>query len=231
MTDKKTLGERAYAQIAQRIVSGAFLPGQKLKPDELSEDLQLGTSPIREALLRLASEGLVDMNGQKGFSVPLATEEDLLDTARVRTRLSIWAVELSIARGDAEWEASIVSAFHRMQVLMKRVIEDPKVHFEEWERLNAGFHLALESACGSPLLLRFLEIAFARSERYRRHFVRYPDLLPQAQDEHKAIMDAVLARDAAAASAALETHIDTGVRKVLAAMRSAAARQAPDQVM
>lgn len=219
VSEKLTMGERAYELIAHRIVSGRLPPGLKLKPDDLREDLQLGTSPIREALLRLASEGLVGMHGQRGFYVPQVTEEDLLDIAMVRTRLSVWALEMAIEKGDSDWEALIVAAFHKMQFLMKRVIDDPQAHFEEWEKLNAAFHRALESACGSPLLLRFLQIAYARSERYRRHFVRYPDLLPKAQEEHKEIMDAVLARDTIRATKALRTHVQSGIDVVLAAMR------------
>lgn len=219
VSEKLTMGERAYELIAHRIVSGRLPPGIKLKPDDLREDLQLGTSPIREALLRLASEGLVGMHGQRGFYVPQVTEDDLLDVAMVRTRLSVWALEMSIEKGDSDWEASIVAVFHKMQSFMKRVIDDPQAHFEEWEKLNAAFHRALESACGSPLLLRFLQISYARSERYRRHFVRYPDLLPKAQEEHRQIMDAALARDTARATQALKIHIQSGIDIVLAAMR------------
>lgn len=219
VTEKLTMGEQAYALISHRIVSGAFAPGTKLKPDELRSEFNLGTSPIRDALMRLASEGLVGMHGQRGFYVPLATEDDLLDIAKIRTQLSIWAVEMSIAQGDSDWEASIVAAFHKMQALVKRVIDEPRAHFEEWEALNANFHRALESGCRSPLLIRFLQIAYARSERYRRHFVRYPDLLPKAQVEHRELMDAALARDVERSTAALRTHIQSGVDVVLAAMR------------
>jgi GntR family transcriptional regulator, carbon starvation induced regulator len=79
---------------------------------------------------------------------------------------------------------------------------------------NRDFHQALESACGSPLLLEFGHKAFSRSERYRRHFVDYTRLLPNANSEHRDMMQAALARRADDACALLRDHILSNVQIV-----------------
>lgn len=88
---------------------------------------------------------------------------------------------------------------------MPKVIDDPEAHLVEWERLDGNLHKALESGCNSPLLLRFCEIAYANSERYRRHFASYPTLIPGVEREHRVIMEAALKRDAPAASTSSAT--------------------------
>ena len=209
-----TLSDAAGTLLYEDIVSGRLPPGLKLKPDELKLRYGVGTSPIREALLRLSADGLVERSGQRGFRVPSVSRAELADIADVRCRLSGWALRLSIDRGDAAWEARVVGAFHRLDKMTTLLAADPVLHLDEWERLNRQFHQALETGCGSPWLLRFAGLAYSQSERYRRHFVDYPALMPESQEEHRLILDAALRRDADAACLLLERHILKGVAVV-----------------
>lgn len=217
----RTLGDAAAARIYEDIVAGRLAPGRKLKPEVLKELYGVGTSPIREALLRLSAEGLVVMDGQRGFRVPATSEAELLDIADIRVTLSVLALRRSVARGDENWEAGIVAAFHKLDRLAPHLQEQPAVHREAWEMLNRDFHLSLEAACGSPWLRHFANVAFSQSERYRRQFVEYPVLLPDAQDEHRAIMEAALGRNVEAACAHLAHHIVKGMEIVRRGMMHA----------
>jgi DNA-binding GntR family transcriptional regulator len=217
----RTMAEDVGQRLYNDIIAGVFSPDEKLKPDELKHRYQSGTSPIREALLRLASEGLVVAQGQKGFRVAPTTEEELNDIARIRSHLSCLALEWSIQRGDDRWEAKVIAAFYRLERIAKPMLDNPADYAAEWEQRNREFHLALEGECGSPWLLHFSNLAFSQSERYRRFYIRYETLLPHGQDEHKAIMDAALGRDAPKAKALLEQHIAHGAGLVLKAMREA----------
>ncbi len=217
----RTLSDDAVRQIYQDIVAGRFRPGQKLKPEELKQRYELGSSPIREALLRLSAEGLVLFEGQRGFRVPPASLAELHDIADVRCMLSDMAMRLAIVRGDDNWEANIVAAFHRLEIIARPMAEEPARYLDQWERRNREFHFALEAGCNSPWLLHFSNVAFSQSERYRRLFVHYPVLLPQAQEEHHAIMEAALRRDADAACRHLIAHIRDNVAIVEKAMLEA----------
>lgn len=219
----RTLAERARQLIYADIVGGRLQPGRKLRPDELRLDYALGTSPIREALLRLSAEGFVTLEGQRGFSVPQTTEEELLDIAGTRSLLSCRAMTLAIERGDDDWEAQVVAAYHRLDKIAAPMKREPLEYRDEWDRRNRDFHIALEAACGSPWLLKLSALAVSQSERYRRHTIGYDRLLPAVQDDHAAIMHAALTRDAEQACRLLAEHIESGAQRVLKAMRKRAA--------
>jgi GntR family transcriptional regulator, carbon starvation induced regulator len=220
----RTLAERALHLIRDDILSGQLTPGRKLKPDDLKREYRIGTSPIREALLRLSAEGLVRLEGQRGFSVPHQSEEELRDIANLRCLLSCHALALAIERGDDMWESAIVAAFHRLEKVATSMKLSPEKHREQWDRCNLEFHAALEAACGSPWLLRLSAVALSQSERYRRNTIEYDKLLPAVQKDHRAIMNAAISRDAKEACALLTRHINEGAERVLRVMRS---RQKP----
>jgi DNA-binding GntR family transcriptional regulator len=218
MRDGSTLSARAATRLYDDLVSGRLPPGERLKPEDLKERYGIGSSPIREALMRLSALGLVQLEGNRGFRVAPASEAELADIANIRTELSCMALRRSIERGDHAWEGEVVAAFHVMERIKQATIDDPQTHFDEWERRNKQFHNALESACGSPWLLHFCAVAFSQSERYRRAFVGYAAIIPAAQEEHRVMMDAALRRDADTAVAVLRTHIGRGMDLVREAM-------------
>ncbi|MCW5770676.1 MAG: FCD domain-containing protein [Rhodospirillaceae bacterium] len=224
----KTLADDAFLRLRDDIVKGALKPGEKLKPDLLSARHGIGLSPIREALSRLASDGLAVAEGQRGFFVAPISLGELADVAELRKHFSVMAFERSIRAGDEAWEAAIVAAYYQLNKLVKQMKASPAVYAEEWERRNRAFHAALESACGSPWLLHFCQILYDQSERYRRNLVAYPKIAPRIYDEHKLIMEAALKRDAKAACRVLETHIRLGAEAVAKLLRARLAAEGAD---
>lgn len=223
--EAKTLADDVFLRIRDDIIKGALRPGEKLRPDRLSERYGIGLSPIREALSRLAADGLAAAQGQRGFFVASVSVSELADVAELRAHFSVMALERSVRCGDDAWEAGIVTAYYRLDKLVKQMKSRPAAYADEWERRNRTFHAALESACGSPWLLHFCQILYDQSERYRRHFVAYPKIEPRIDAEHRTIMEAALGRDAEAACRVLEQHIRRGAAAVRAIME---AKIAPD---
>lgn len=220
MEGPRTRADEALIRLRQDIISGRFQAGEKLKPEVLEADYGIGRNPVREALSRLAVEGLVRGEGQRGFQVAPLSQGELLDVADLRQRFSTMALARSIEFGDEDWEAKVVAAFHRMSRMEKDLVGDPASYADEWEQRNRAFHTALESACRSPWLLHFCEILYEQSERYRRTLVRYPKLRPSIHEEHKAILEASLARRADEACRLLSEHILKGANATLAAMNA-----------
>jgi DNA-binding GntR family transcriptional regulator len=206
----KTLADDAFLRIREDIIKGALKPGEKLRPDRLGARYGIGLSPVREALSRLASDGLAVAEGQRGFHVAPVSIGELADVADLRTTFSTLALERSIKAGDEAWEARIVAAYYQLNKLVKHMKAAPATYADEWERRNRAFHAALESACGSPWLLHMCEILYDQSERYRRNFVAYPKIEPRIYEEHRVIMEAALARDARMACRVLADHIRRG---------------------
>lgn len=191
----RTLADEAYLRIHEDIIRGEFAPNDKLQPDTLRDRYNIGLSPVREALSRIALEGLAVAEGQRGFFVAPATREELLDIADLRIQFSVMSLERSIRRGGDEWENAVVTSYYQLNKLEKQVHREPRTFHDEWERRNRAFHQALESGCGSPWLSHFCDILYDQLERYRRRFVVYTDIHPSIAEEHERIKELALARD------------------------------------
>jgi DNA-binding GntR family transcriptional regulator len=176
---------------------------------DLCAEFDVSLAVVREALSRLAAEGLVVADPQKSFCVAPVSLDDLRDLTWVRIELEGLALREAIARGDVDWESRIVAAFHGLSRTPLFADIAARTKNEAWARAHGDFHLTLIDACGSAWLLRLREALFSRSERYRRlsALVEGPDRDIEA--EHRALMAATLARDAARATEVLRDHLLT----------------------
>ncbi|MFT4583992.1 MAG: GntR family carbon starvation induced transcriptional regulator [Gammaproteobacteria bacterium] len=198
----KTLSESAYDSLRDDIIRGRLEPEAKLRIEELRQHYGTGASPLREALNRLAGEGFVTTEGQRGFRVAPISLKDLKDITSLRIMLECEAITISMRNGDDEWEASIVAASHRLAK-----VESGDQVFPEWELRNQDFHEALIAACDSTWLLRFRRTLYEQHKRYRLISILERVESRNVRQEHDEIVQAVLARDESAACAATEKHI------------------------
>jgi DNA-binding GntR family transcriptional regulator len=222
----KTLADEAYQRIHDDIIRGVFAPNEKLQPDALRERYDIGLSPVREALSRVALEGLAVTEGQRGFFVAPATRQELLDIADLRINFSVMSLERSIRLGDDAWENRVVTTYYQLSKLENLTKREPRTFHDEWERRNRDFHQALESGCGSPWLLHFCDILYDQLERYRRRFVVYTDIHPTIAEEHRQIMELALARDTAACKV-LKQHFEHAAQVIGSMMAEATKAAAP----
>lgn len=202
----ETLASMVYQRLLDDIINGRLEPGRKLRLQALKEQYDVGNSPLREALNRLSANGMVLREENKGFRVSPATSEELLELIRTRCWVEEVALRESIRHGDAAWEEGIVLAYHRLSRMQRSASENSIQVDSEWEDLHRRYHLALLSACNSSILLGYCEQLHEQTLRYR-------NLGPMAAyrnrhelDEHLAIRDAVLDRDAERAVELLTAH-------------------------
>ncbi len=202
-----TLASTVYRQLRHDIVKGVLTPGEKLRIESLRDRYGVGGSPIREALNRLYSEGLVSQRDQRGFCVAPVSVDDLLELLRTRCLINEIALRELIARGDDAWEEAIVLAFHRLLRTPERVPDAPEKPNPEWEQRHRTFHAALIAACDSHWLRGFAEMLFDCADRYR-HLSGHVRVEPQRDivGEHRAIMEATINRDTATAVRLLNEH-------------------------
>jgi DNA-binding GntR family transcriptional regulator len=206
-------------------LSCRILPGSRLKIQELCTRLSVSLGAIREALSRLTSEGLVVAEPQRGFRAAPISPEDLSDLTRVRIEIEALCLRRAIALGDVDWEARLVAAFHRLSRTPERAPSDPVRSNDEWAAAHAAFHLALVEGCGSPWLLRLHSQLYDQSERYRRLSVSLARQARKIGDEHQAIMDATLGRDADKAVALVTAHMTETTNILLTAKIDPAAAE------
>lgn len=201
-----TLASSVYEKLRTGILKGHFEPGSRLRLQELTRQYEVGNSPLREALNRLSSEGLVTREENKGFCVSPASVAELEELIHTRCMLEQMALRESIKSGGADWEERVVIAFHRLSRLDDAVNRTASHRTPEWEDAHRKYHAALLSACGSNILLGFCRQLHEQTLRYRSlvEVVEYRDI--HECSEHRKIQDAVLERDTERAVSMLHAH-------------------------
>lgn len=210
----RSLAESAYDAIRRDVLSGALEPGNKLRFEMLGQRYGFGSSTLREALTRLVGESLVTSEEQKGFRVAPISLEDLADLTQTRVFIETKAIEEAIRVGGDDWEAAVVVAYHRLSKTELKKASSGDDCGDEMEERSRAFHQALISACPSRWLNQLYGILFQQSERYRR-ISRLEHHIPRdTLAGHKAIFDAVMARNAQAACAATRLHIEITLKNI-----------------
>ncbi|MBO1073503.1 GntR family transcriptional regulator [Roseomonas marmotae] len=203
-----TLATVVHRRLREDILSGRLPPGQKLKLRDLAESYGAGASPMREALSKLAAEGLAERLEHRGFRVAAAAPGQLDGLIRSRVLAECAALRESIRHGDAAWEEALVLAEHRLKRAARSLDPHRFVANPEWEACHLRFHQALLAACGAPPLLAFCDRLREEAQRYRAlsNTLAYPGRDVAA--EHAAIARATLDRDAEKAAALLTQHYE-----------------------
>ncbi|KPQ20522.1 GntR family transcriptional regulator [Halomonas sp. HL-93] len=197
-----TASSRIYETLRRDLVGGRFTAGEKLAINTLKEHYNVGLSPLREALNKLAAYGLLIQENQRGFRVPTLSRNELDDIANMRLELEGMAFERAIQHGDAVWEAELLAAAHRLKRADLSLDKG-----EEWEILHSQFHRALVAPCGSVWLLRFIEQLHDQFDRYRRLGPKMPTVRQTLDDQHHELVELALQRDSKAARALMDDHI------------------------
>ncbi|AGZ41318.1 GntR family transcriptional regulator [Actinoplanes friuliensis DSM 7358] len=200
------LSTQVYAELRDAILRGDFAPGDALKPQELAHRHGVSLAVVREALTRLVGDGLADRLVNRGFAVPLQSDQRWQDIAEARRTVEPVMLRMAIDRGDLDWEARVRAAHHRLaRTPPLQPGEGPHVS-AEWSRAHHDFHRALLEGCGNPVLLETFDRLWLASELSRRWSGAgnpHRDYL----EEHRLLEEAALARDAGAAAGLLERHV------------------------
>ncbi|HTV68069.1 MAG TPA: GntR family transcriptional regulator [Rhizobiaceae bacterium] len=222
IVEGRNLSEQAYDRIRRDIVHGELFPDEKLQIEAISERYGIGAVPIREALNRLSSEGLVSRKSNRGFFVATISMAELEELVKTRIWLETLALRESMAHGDEAWEEKLVVSFHRLARTQRRLpSEVGRELTEEWEVRHKEFHILLLDRCGSSWLLGFCSTLMDQAVRYRSLSMNsHPSRLRRegAAAEHQAILNAVLEHDAELACRLLTEHYQVtleGLRQVI----------------
>ncbi len=212
LTGAATRATSLYDQLRTDLLAGVLEPGAKLAIEALAEHYATSATPLREALNRLVSDGLVERREQRGFVVAGISEQDLAEITKTRCWLEEVALRESIAAHTAEWEEALVLAHHRLAKTPRSLASD---HFEdnpEWEPLHRAFHRALIAGCGSRWLLGFCDQLADQHHRYRRLSAPRAFTKRGVKSEHQQLMEAAVERRADDAVALLRTHYERTAR-------------------
>lgn len=187
----------AYARVREQILTGDLAPGQSIDQEALAERLGLSTTPVREALRRLASERLVVIRAHRDTVVAPVSLDMLEDVYTVRLELDPLAAALAAANATERHRAVIAELRHATPD------GDPANHL----RLNRHLHRSIYSACGNSVLVHLLDRLWDASDRYRLILVMDAVVSRSADIEHDEIAQAVLDRRPERASRLMRQHV------------------------
>ncbi len=202
---KNTISSQLVARLREAIISGAMPAGAKINLDAAKTEFQVSLSPLREALARLISDGLVLFEDNRGYRVAPVSLADFEEIARLRDQFETYALREAMRRGDLAWESDVMRALHFLN-RTERDAARPET-LEAWEGAHRTFHLTLIAGCGMPILLRFCSMLLNLNDRYRRTFLRRTSGDRDVMMEHSEIAQAAVARDGDYACERLGEHL------------------------
>jgi DNA-binding GntR family transcriptional regulator len=212
---KATRVEQAYDALRGDILAGRRRPGERLPFAELCSAYGSSMGVLREALSRLAAEGLVESAPQLGFRVRSLSLEDLQELTDARAAIETLVLRLAISEGGLDWESDVLAMHHRLERTPQAADEDPDRLSEAWVAAHAAFHNALLSGCRNRRLRAVAGSLRDAAELYRRWSVPLGGAKRDIPGEHREMLQAVLERDPDRAVRALDAHIRHTTRTLI----------------
>ena len=201
-----TQASHVYDRVREDLLTGRLAPSRKLQMRVLTEMYQTGQTPLREALNRLTSDGLVEVREQRGFYVRDISRAELAELTKTRCWVETLALRESMAASTPRWEETLLLAQHRLSRAPRSLKATEFEDNPEWERLHRVFHRTLIGNCASQSLITFCEQLADQLYRYRRLSIRKAFPSRQVGDEHLAIANAVMSGDPDRAVKLLTAH-------------------------
>lgn len=198
--DVASLADRAYYAIREQIVSLALPPGGEINERELTAQLGIGRTPVREALRRLAQEKLVEVYPRRGMSVTTVDVRDLVRLCEVRLPLEAEAARLAAERAT---EADLAE----LRALLEELDRESRLDWRGLMDLDERIHRAVYRASHNRFLEESLEEYYALALRIWVMAVHRKRALHAAVLEHRALLEAIVAGDAGGAAEIMREHV------------------------
>ena len=213
---KATLSDRAHAELQSRILAGRLVAGRKILPEAVAADMSISPTPVREAMLRLANDGLIEGNSRKRMVVRKYTFRDIeeLCSARLLVETDALATAFRNSRVDD-------SFLDRMQAIVDRQgrIANSHAHGDIFEFIGADsyFHSEIVSLGCNALISRWHRVTMLQMQAVcidkHRNFSAGP-----SRDEHFDILSAMRRNDPVEADRCLRSHIENENSRILVNM-------------
>lgn len=199
--DPTRLAEDLRCSLETEILSGLLLPGERLDESGLAKRFGVSRTPVREALLQLASSGLIEMRPRQGAVVATVTVQDLMQMFEVMAELEAMCARLAARRANPAERAAIAAAHETCKTAARS--QDLGAYYEA----NRVFHETLYAGAHNAYLQDKTRSLRNRLSAYRRYQLHQPGRVARSLAEHEAVVEALMAGDAEAAENAMRTHV------------------------
>lgn len=203
-----SLADQVFDRLEREILTGKYPRGEILTEVGLCTDLGVSRTPVREALRRLEQEHIVEMSG-KGIVVLGVTHEDLVDIYAIRARIEGMAAALAAKNATAEQIEELKEAVDLQEFYMTKKDAD---HIKA---MDSRFHELIYRFSGSAVFYDTLMPLHKKTQKYRKASVENSTRAAHSVAEHRAVLEAVIAHDAAAAEAAMNAHVENAKNHIM----------------
>jgi DNA-binding GntR family transcriptional regulator len=198
---KQNATDLTYQQIKQKILAGEYAPAQRLIETSLAEDLGRGRHNVRAALDRLHTEGLVQIEPNRGATVKSLDLAEVLDILIAREALEAEVAYLAAERIEANQIQRLEACLDAMREALR------EAEYDRYSATNKIFHQIIYEASCNRTMLQLVTSLRQRLARLQIRIILIPGRTEQTIAEHEAILQALQARDASAAKRAARAHL------------------------
>lgn len=219
-----TRSESVIEAMRSAILAGQFKPGERLHEIKLTALLKVSRTPVRAALQRLASEGLLDYTPNRGYTLRKFPVSEVINAYEVRAVLEGLAARLSAERGlSEEQSAAIAQALRDGDALLQHGnLRDE--HRAEYSRINATIHETIHAAADSRLLSEMVYLCQQVPVSSPRNVVAFEERdVRRRHDDHHRIFEAIMSRDPWRAEMLMRDHVGSVKASLVRTLKAAAA--------
>jgi DNA-binding GntR family transcriptional regulator len=210
-SNHRVISERAYVQLRDRIVTLRLAPGTVLREDELMRELEIGRTPLREAIKRLSLENLVAVQPRSGTYVTGVDAADIVHISEVRAELEAQAAELAARRIDDVMRAHAEALLDEVRSLERAADADALM------KLDEAIHRVAWEGSRNPYLIETLERYYTLSLRVWYVVLDRVPGLGGAVFDHAQLLEAIIDRNPARARTLMREHVIGFEREIMAA--------------
>jgi DNA-binding GntR family transcriptional regulator len=209
---RSSLSQQAYEEIKGFLMRGKLKPGQRLVSRALATDLGISTTPVREALFRLASEQALVLDHRNTVLVPDLRRSEYCEIRDIRIELEGLAAERAAA------EASAADIEHLSKLQERHIAAQDSADLEDALAVNGEFHFALCRMSKLPTLLKMVEMLWLKCGPTLNHFYT-GRVWGRLEHPHFKLINCLLERDGAGAREAIRVDITEGARAILSNLK------------
>jgi DNA-binding GntR family transcriptional regulator len=213
-TPPQTRSLELREKIEDEIATGRIIPGAKLDETDLAARFGVSRTPIREALIQLASTGLIEMRPRRGAVVPEVGPQRLVEMFEVMAELEAMCGRLAARRMSEADHRTLTQARSACDASSRK--NDPDGYYHQ----NEAFHHVIYEASHNTFLMEQASALHRRLGPYRRLQLRVRDRISTSCAEHKRIVEAIVAGDGESAAELLREHVLVGAGKFADLMAS-----------
>lgn len=195
--------EVAYQRVKQKILDNEYLPGAYVLEQDIAAELKLSRTPVREALVRLQQDGLVEIVPRHGVRISPLSPADMREIYEILMSLEPTAVELLARRRPTHAElAPLTAACDAMEAALAGSEPDLKA----WAAADEAFHINLARMCGNKRIAAMIMTVWDQAHRARMFTLRLRPVPHRSTEDHRAVVQAILAGDVAGAHELYAAH-------------------------